>query len=385
MRSARLLATLLLGGLLVAVPPAANGSAATAGLTLTGNGYGHGHGMSQWGAYYRAQDGQSASEILSFYYPGTKPGKVGGNVSVWISGDTSTDVVVLARRGLEVTSLGSGKSYALRRSEARQWRLLPAAQGRKTALAWRGKRGGWHTTRTLPGQAQFSAGGAPITLVSSAGRRAYRGVLRSAAPSASSAKRDTVNVVSLEDYLRGVVPREMPALWPSAAVQSQAIAARTYAAFEMSTPLAAHYEICDTTQCQVYGGYTDEHPASNKAINATRGVVRLWKGEPAFTQFSASNGGWMSAGSQPYLTSAKDPFDQAYRGWKATVSASLLQRAYPGRGAFRRAVVVKRDGEGAFGGRVSTIRLVFAEGSVTESGDDFRFRFGLRSTLFKIG
>ena len=72
------------------------------------------------------------------------------------------------------------------------------------------------------------------------------------------------------------------------------------------------YQICDTTSCQVYGGFSAEYASTNTAIDATGCQVRLdAAGQPAFTQFSSSNGGWTAAGSQPYLVAQEDPYD----GW----------------------------------------------------------------------
>ena len=63
-----------------------------------------------------------------------------------------------------------------------------------------------------------------------------------------------MNVLRLDDYVKGVVPREMPASWPPAAVRAQAVAARTYAAFDRAAHPTRYYDTCDTTSCQVYGG-----------------------------------------------------------------------------------------------------------------------------------
>ena len=351
-------------------------------VTITGNGYGHGHGLSQWGAQYAAGDGLTHQQILAFYYPGLKNGSIGGNVSVLLTADTSTDVMVADRSDLTVESLGTGKVHRLTKN-ARWWRILPDQQGSRSTISFRGSSGGWKTWRTVAGEAQFDAGGKPITLRTPAGDRAYRGVLRSAAPSATSGRRDTVNVLPLESYLKGVVPREVPASWHPAAVRAQAVAARTYAAFERSQPLAQHYQICDTSLCQVYGGYTDEHPDSNRAVEATRKAVLLDGGEPAFTQFSASNGGYTSAGAVDYLPAKQDPYDKAYRGWKATVSAVAIERALPAIGTFRSLEVLERDGNGAFGGRVVRIEVVGSDASTVLSGDNFRSYFGLMSTMFE--
>ncbi|WP_232679557.1 SpoIID/LytB domain-containing protein [Nocardioides sp. R-C-SC26] len=363
---------------------AASAAAGGGGISLVGNGYGHGRGLSQWGAHGAASQGASYEQILRFYYPGLKVGRQRGTVSVLISADTSDDVMVAARTGLQVTSLGSGRTYRLNRSAARWWRITAAQGGKRSAIAWKPSRGGWRTARTVPGEAQFEAGGAPIMLRTPAGNRSYRGILRSASPGPGSGQRDTVNVVRLDDYLKGVVPREVPALWPTEAVRAQAVAARTYAAFERRQPLARHYQICDTAQCQVYGGYSDEFPASNRAIQATAGQVLLDGGKPAFTQFSASNGGYTLGGTVSYLPAKEDPFDTAYRGWRATVTGTAIAQALPAIGTFQRAEVIERDGNGAFGGRVVRIRIVGSKTSTVISGDSFRSWFGLRSTMFRI-
>ena len=192
-----------------------------------------------------------------------------------------------------------------------------------------------------------------------------------------------MNVTTLENYVKGVVPREIPATWSPAAVQAQAVAARTYAAYERAHPLTSRYQICDTTSCQVYGGKSSEHPASNRAVNATRRQIRTYKGDPAFTQFSSSSGGWMSAGSAPYLVAKPDPFDgwsgNPNHTWSTKVTDTRIENAFPRLGNLRRIVVVRRDGNGQWNGRVESIRLVGSAVTLTLSGDTFRFTLGLRS------
>ena len=82
-----------------------------ASITIRGHGYGHGHGMSQYGAEGAAREGRNYRQILGFYYPRTRAGQIGGNVSVLITGDTSDDLVVFTRPGLTVRdSAGGGRS-----------------------------------------------------------------------------------------------------------------------------------------------------------------------------------------------------------------------------------------------------------------------------------
>lgn len=367
----------------VVVPPAqAEGPTS---LTLIGRGWGHGHGMSQYGAQNAAKNrALTASQILNFYYPGTRPATAGGAMVVLLTADTTTNLVVGHRSGLSVRSLKSGASWALNSTTARQWQLVPSADNRSTRLSVLTDT--WRTVRDIPGEAEFRASAAaPIQVFYPGGSAAYRGRIRSAIPD-SGLGRDTVNVVGLEDYLKGVVPVEMPAVWHPQAVQTQAVAARTYAVFERTAPHPRHYHLCDTSSCQVYRGVAAEKPQSDAAIAATATRIRTYDGKPAFTQFSSSNGGWSSAGSQPYLVARQDPYDlwegNPNANWEAVVAATTIEKAWPVIGDFERIGVTVRDGKGSWGGRVTEIRVRGAAGVVVVSGDTFRSRLGLKSTMF---
>jgi SpoIID/LytB domain protein len=234
----------------------------------------------------------------------------------------------------------------------------------------------------LTGQGEFFAGGDPITLVTPAGERAYRGRLRVGVT--SSGERVTVNALDMESYLKGVVPLEIPALWSAAAVQAQAVAARTYASYERAHPQSAAYQLCDTWSCQVYGGYDAEHPASNRAVDATARQILTSGGKPAFTQFGSSSGGWTASGGMSYLPAQRDPYD-GWSGnpvhlWSLKVDDGRLEQAWPGIGDLRRITVTSRDGNGYWGGRVGRLTLRGSAGSVVVTGDTFRSVLGLRST-----
>ena len=356
---------------------------AVAAVRIVGHGYGHGHGMSQYGAEGAARAGLTYQQIAEFYYTGTTWGAATGSVKVHITGDTTDDVVVRSRSGLTVRALASGESWALPENGADQWRLVANARGR-TVVQWRGGHT-WRRWRAFAGDAEFSAGG-PLTLITPSRTVTYRGKLRSASPNSTGKGRDTVNVLSLDNYLKGVVPLEIPASWSAEAVRAQAVAARTYAAYERAHPLAPHYEICDTTSCQVYGGRSAEHPLSNAAVVATAQQVLTVDGQPAFTQFSASNGGWSSAGSVPYLAAREDPYDgwagNPVHAWQVTVGDQRIENSWPAIGNLTRLLVNGRDGNGEWGGRVATMTFVGDQGQVTVSGDHVRTALGLRSTWF---
>jgi len=383
----------LLSGLLLA--PAAGAADSwqvpeDARVTVVGHGFGHGHGMSQYGAEGAARQGLTHEEILAFYYPGTSLARLKGKVRVLLVGDTTPDVVVLDSPSLRVRDREADAWVELPAKRAARWRLTPDGSAGTVLAGYRDGR--WRPVATMDGEAQFNGGGEPLRLVTPGGTTAYRGALRSVVPQKEASDgptdRDTVNVLSMHSYLRGVVPLEMPASWSPEAVQAQAVAARTYAAWSRAFPRRTHYDICDTTSCQVYGGVAAEHPDSDAAVKATDKQVLLADDAPAFTQFSASSGGWTAAGSVPYLVAKKDPYD-AWPGnpvhdWKVVLTDRDLERRFPRLGDLRRIKVVTRDGAGQWGGRVGTLRLVGSKATVTVSGDTARWTLGLRSTYFSF-
>ena len=356
-------------------------------FTLHGHGFGHGHGMSQYGAYGAARRGSSYRDILGFYYPGTSWGGVRRWVRVLVTADTTPDLVVSPAAGLQVRDLGSGMLYRLPViAGVRRWRL--SVDGNRTVIGYLTTR--WHRYRpggrtALVGEGLLNAD-TPLRLWTPSGSRAYRGVLLAAAPSPGSTDRDTVNVVTMDDYVRGVIPSEMPVSWSTEAVKAQAVAARTYATWSRNQNLDRYWHICDTTACQVYGGVDAEQPRGNAAVSATARQVLTYGGAAAFTQFSASSGGWLSAGSRPYLVAKRDPYDDhaanPVHDWTLPLTASRIERAYPRIGRLQRLRVTRRDGNGQWGGRVLEIVLDGRRANVTLSGDAFRSAFGLRSTWF---
>ena len=286
--------------------------------------------------------------------------------------------------------LGDGTSYPVPGVDGvKRWRLNTDADGR-TVVGYLTTK--WHRwspggKTTLAGDGELSATG-PLTLWTPSGALHYRGALRAASPSAGSTDRDTVNVLSMDDYIKGVVPREMPASWSAEAVRAQAVAARTYAAWSRAQNANRYYQICDTTSCQVYGGTDGEDSRSNAAVDATAREILTYGGKPAFTQFSSSSGGWTSAGSVSYLPAQKDPYDD-FSGnyvheWTSTIDTAALERAYPRIGTLSRIQVVSRDGNGEWKGRVWNVVLDGTDGDQTISGETFRWMFGLRSTWFSI-
>ncbi|MEV5002743.1 SpoIID/LytB domain-containing protein [Nocardioides sp. LML1-1-1.1] len=362
---------------LVVAPVAVESSPATAATSfpLSGRGWGHGHGMSQYGAQGAATRGLTYRQIVNFYYPGTKVGTAGGAIRVLLTKETRDVLVVGAQSGLSVRATGSTTSYPLARTGATHWMIAPTPDN-ATSRVWVAVKGTWTLVRQIKGQAEFVA--PTLRLYTPSGSALYRGTLRS---SVTGAHRDVVNVVPLEYYVRGVIAREMPSLWHAQALRAQAVAARSYAAFERGSRTGARYDVDDTTRSQVYGGVAAETTQTNAAVTATRTEVRSYGGQPAFTQFSSSNGGWTTQGSRPYLVARADLYDPV-RTWTDTVTSAELEKAWPSLGTATRLQVVKRDGHGAGGGRVVTIRVIGTKRTIDVAGDTFRSYLGLKSTFF---
>ena len=102
-----------------------------------------------------------------------------------------------------------------------------------------------------------------------------------------------VNVISLEDYVRGVVPNELsPDGWPELeALKAQAVAARTYAVSNLGRFAAQGFDLTPDTRSQVYGGRSTEHPLTDRAVDETRGRIATYKGAPINALYTSTCGG----------------------------------------------------------------------------------------------
>ena len=90
---------------------------------------------------------------------------------------------------------------------------------------------------------------------------------------------NVINELPLEEYLRGVVPKEMgPEIYDRLeALKAQTVAARTYTLKNLGEFTDEGYDICATPRCQVYGGMGNEHPLTDRAIRETAGEVLVFK------------------------------------------------------------------------------------------------------------
>jgi len=393
------LSTALVGPTAQAAPSAPGQRApvrSAASYTVNGSGYGHGWGMSQYGAYGAARRGLSWQQIVRFYYPGTsrKLQRSRATIRVWVSADKDNELRVPAAAGLRISdSLGHNRTLP-RGKRYTAWRLKRS--GSHFALAYRNAAGSWvrHNPRLQATTWWFSRKGKLVTVQLPKGvRRELRGGVGLVKHGRGGR---TVNRLYTEDYVRGVVPLEMPTSWRGHAVRAQAVAARSYAArVQAMRKGAGGYDICDTSSCQVYRGAAStskgrrtvhETTRGNLAVRGTARTVLVYKKTIAYTQFASSNGGASAKGDFPYLVAKRDPYDGLVRSqrWKRTLTSARIARAYPSVGSVRSVRVTKRNGVGPWGGRVLKVKIVGSDRTTTVTGSQFRAKFGLRSTLFTL-
>lgn len=196
-----------------------------------------------------------------------------------------------------------------------------------------------------------------------------------------------INYVDLEDYLYSVVGSEMPTSWPQAALQSQAVAARSYALYRRSRSSNPLFDLGGTTTHQVYKGVEQEHANTIAAVNSTADQVVTHNGQVIEAIFhSSSGGGTENAGDVwssdvPYLRSVED-FDHnsPVFQWEETFSLSEFSDKIGDIGK------VHTIGTPQYtpGGRVASISFAGEDGTETLRGRDVRSALLLRSTRFEI-
>ncbi len=332
-------------------------------LAITGHGWGHGVGMSQWGAYGYSLHGWDASRILLHYYPGTTLGTHPG-----------TRVRVLLVGGAGTAALGS----------VAPWRVVDAAGTRLKLPAGRLTLRASLRLRRKPLVAPltFRPGKAPVEVDG----RSYRGSLTVLSDGTTL---QVVNDVQLESYLDGVVGEEVSAAWPKAALEAQAIAARSYALTQLARAGAASpFDLYADGRSQVYGGIDAESPAITQAVTATARRVVLYDGAVATTYFSSSSGGRTAdsddtiGAAVPYLVSVPDPWDtySPYHEWGPIVISTRAAAKELG----LRGPLVDLQLESGPDGRVISVTAATAGKTVTLTGAQLRDTLGLRSDWFQL-
>ena len=328
-------------------------------LVVSGHGYGHGLGMSQWGAYGYALHGFAYDRILQHYFPGTTLQHAPGRT-----------LRVLVAEARTVT-VGSNGPWSVTDASGTRVPLDPGTVELGAAL-------------TLDSHPELSP---PFSFTSptplTVGGIAYRGKL---VASSDGKLVSVVNDVGLEWYLKGVVPAEMPPAWPAAALQAQAVAARSYALANIAK--SGPFDLYGDSRSQVYAGASAETAATSAAVAATAGQVLEFGGRVADALFHSSSGGRTVSSLEatgvavPYLVSVADPYDtlSPLHDW----GPILLDAAKVAKTLALTAPISALTVTDGPSGRVKTLELVTADEATSSfTGNELRVALGLNSTWFQ--
>src|SRR5438034_1671444 len=341
-----LLLALLVAGVL-SVTPAASGSSPRT-FTFYGSGYGHGLGLSQWGAYGLAQQGWTYKQILTHFYKGTTVGKASTVPSKLRSGRTQNPSVVnladqggkvelnLQGTGTHVAWIPQGQTWTVRASTTGTYRIKDAVAALVGGQSW---------GSVSHGLVAAPASGARVK-VAETGHAYKRGTIEfnTYRPCDGCAYRERlIAVLGPQAYLYGV--GEVPSSWPMQALETQALAARTYA-FEKVARLGQHRPTCNcglyaSTLDQNYVGWDKESGSmGNRWVDAvvrTADQVVKYKGSLIQAYYHSSSGGFTEnnenvwGGSAiPYLRGVCDPGDfssaNPVRTWTLTFTDAAITK-----------------------------------------------------------
>lgn len=211
-----------------------------------------------------------------------------------------------------------------------------------------------------------------------------------------------INDVEVEDYLRGVVPREIGFLREESfeAMKSQAVAARTYAVRNLGRRIALGFDLFATSADQVYGGAGAEHPLTDRAVRETAGEILVYGGEPIEAFYHSTCGGTTAARHQvwggearPYLVPVSDRLGDTfacslskYFHWREKYSPEDIERVFNSDPSTFEIAVMERDSSG----RAAVLSMKDGVLTTLTQGDRIRWALPqqngspLRSTLFEI-
>lgn len=309
-----------------------------------------------------------------------------GGLLLWLvlvlPAQAAVELRVAIAQGTSAINIGSSTTGIIRNGTGQDLYQLPQLQG--------------ITLKADANEVDLTNGGAPLAESNAfwlepsedgfvwIGDKWYRGRVM---VTVEGGKLVAVNYVDLEDYLYSVVGSEMPTSWPQAALQSQAVAARSYALYKRSRTRSSLYDLDATTASQVYKGIAQEAPSTIAAVDTTANQVVTYNGQVIEAIFHSSSGGHTENASEiwssdvPYLRGVED-YDQSapvYQ-WQETFSLADFSNRVGTVGTVRAIGTPRLTSQG----RVATVSITGNSGTQTLKGQDIRSVLRLRSTRFTI-
>jgi len=137
---------------------------------------------------------------------------------------------------------------------------------------------------------------------------------------------NVINVVGLTDYVKGVIPYEVNVAWPVEALKAQAICAKCYTVKNFGKHNSKGFDLCNTTDCQMYCGTNKATEVSDAAVEEIEGLFVLYDGEICTTYYHASSGGYTEDAGNiwgkdiPYLKAVEDTYLESMRPFSCTLT-----------------------------------------------------------------
>ena len=205
-----------------------------------------------------------------------------------------------------------------------------------------------------------------------------------------------LNVLELEDYLRGVLKMEVNPAWSMNALKAQAIISRTYALRSVQNNKGkGGYDLQDGVMSQVYRGINAEDKRTDEAIKATKGMILKYGSSVAFTPFHSHSGGATAdvstvwGGDMPYLKGVREDFrtDSPNNQWETRLTPAQVEEALRSAGVNVGRIQELRVEQTDPFGRATTLRAIGTGGTKTMKSHSFRMAAGsnvIKSTLLTI-
>ena len=195
-----------------------------------------------------------------------------------------------------------------------------------------------------------------------------------------------INKIKLEDYLRGVVPSEMPSSWHKEALKAQSVAARTYTISKLNRRKSLGYDLKATVEDQVYLGYSNEKESTNKALEDTQGMVLLDKQKRPIEAYFYSQAGFSTASAadiwglehavylRPKIMADNSKF------WQKHFTSSQINKKLADLKlkTIKSLTILNTSPDG----RARDVLVSDGTRHIKLSGEELRHKLGLRSTFF---
>ena len=203
---------------------------------------------------------------------------------------------------------------------------------------------------------------------------------------------NVINVVGLTDYIKGVIPYEINPSWPIEAQKAQALCAKCYTVNNFNKHKSKGFDLCNTTDCQVYYGTNNATEVSDEAVEAVDGLFVLYDGEICQTYYHASSGGYTEDVANiwgkeiPYLKAVEDVYLESMRPFSFTANLDQISWILQTKGYVSKDVTDVYVSKYSEVGNVLALTVELEDGSTkTFTGDRARTALNSPTLGFTVG